>query len=1193
MMTQENRTTLRFVSGLALTLALAACTTSNDKADPTSVTSVTQDLTADPDGGTIVVVFDVAPGAISAANFELESGDQAIERVSRSGNAVTIEFDDRVTPDYRLAAVGFDFVSADFMDIETTDDSAPTFTISSGTQDATALGGDSFIVTFDGPRVVADDVVDDENWALTVDSEELDLSDSTFSFDVETQIMTVALGESANLHATYTLAAESLTSVADVAVSDIAVAGTATGDAVAPTFVSAEQNLSEDEFGRVVDFTFSEPMDPVHAVRAANFIIDDHAGASGMTTATAISQPSGEIIRVTYSSPVVPGLDEVELSGIVDSHGNALPAGTEAITNSSPAVNGFDSVTATTTENEGGDLITVVTDQAFDPDLAIDDSFWTLTVGGSGITMADQTLTYSLEESELTIELDFDMQNGDAVVLTAVALPDVDGQTFSAADSSATASGDSDEPEVLTVTQNRSFDPTGVTIDVNLSEDVDETAAETIANWSLDGGLTILTAELLGGGNTVRLTADDIIVPVDITLTSEAGLEDLAGNVTGSAVGSIAIESSDTTEPGLTVVASEAVEGADDDTIIVTFDDNMIESEVEDDTNWTIESPTGTALDITGCTIDYNDNSRQATITLDAGDLALKGGDDVQAEVADMRDIAGNTVMADAVSSAIAFETNRPTVDGAWYDTVDTNEITVMFSEPCDELDDLYDASTNADGTRFALRIGDGGANDGDLRGYPTGTTVLYGGLGVTLEFGFLINTDDTIDILGVTDLAGNYMFPEMALDTDMEDADLPALDGSSTIAVTTGELNDVITVEFTEDMSPWYITSLDNYTLETSIGSTEQSLDGATLEFDGASTVTITMDSGTSVNLLNAIDYDLFVNVDTDNPLRTAQGLALAAQDTDASVTASGDSTAPTVSVSDARFHSVDDDTIVVIFDEAVDEDVLAASDFTYNAVAADSVSLISPRVLEVVWASSLTPGFSIDIQTASVSDLAGNVPGATITVAVTDDANGPLISSVTGTSVSGIGGDTMEIAFNEEVDQDSALSTGNYSLVQGVNPISLSGAVTFYDSTTSTVTIVLPDSSELDASSSFTLTISGVEDVAGNAMGTATPVGAATAGDSTAPSISSSFVNLREDDGGTMIDVLFSEDVDQSYVGDYTNWSTDGTAVVTAAEIVSPRHVRLTLDLAMDSADVIEITAVDDMGLNASGDLTSDPEE
>ena len=58
----------------------------------------------------------------------------------------------------------------------------------------------------------------------------------------------------------------------------------------------------------------------------------------------------------------------------------------------------------------------------------------------------------------------------------------------------------------------------------------------------------------------------------------------------------VTIGTSDTTAPSPVSVLGTAVEGAFDDTVSVVFDDDMIESEIENPANWTVESPIGTSL---------------------------------------------------------------------------------------------------------------------------------------------------------------------------------------------------------------------------------------------------------------------------------------------------------------------------------------------------------------------------------------------------------------------------------------------------------------------------------------------------------------------------------------------------------------------------------------------------------------------
>ena len=138
----------------------------------------------------------------------------------------------------------------------------------------------------------------------------LDLTGSTLDLDPGTQILSVTLGAAANLHATFDLApTSSVISVADVALGTGAIAGAVTTpDATAPTLVSAEQNLTESEFGFVVDFTFSEAMDPVFAITLPS------VDAGFPVFASQVEQPADAVLRVTFTEPVIPSLDSVDLT---------------------------------------------------------------------------------------------------------------------------------------------------------------------------------------------------------------------------------------------------------------------------------------------------------------------------------------------------------------------------------------------------------------------------------------------------------------------------------------------------------------------------------------------------------------------------------------------------------------------------------------------------------------------------------------------------------------------------------------------------------------------------------------------------------------------------------------------------------------------------------------------------------------
>ena len=80
------------------------------------------------------------------------------------------------------------------------------------------------------------------------------------------------------------------------------------------------------------------------------------------------------------------------------------------------------------------------------------------------------------------------------------------------------------EPPTLVATT-----ATSTTVDVEFSEEVDATTAETVPNYSVDQGVTVVAASLLPDGVTVRLTTSGNTANVPYTLTVN-NVEDTSGN---------------------------------------------------------------------------------------------------------------------------------------------------------------------------------------------------------------------------------------------------------------------------------------------------------------------------------------------------------------------------------------------------------------------------------------------------------------------------------------------------------------------------------------------------------------------------------------------------------------------------------------------------------------------------------------
>ncbi|MFN0242775.1 MAG: hypothetical protein ACKVWV_07760 [Planctomycetota bacterium] len=1149
---------------LASLAALSACS-SGSSSDANAIAAAIQDLTLDPDGTTTVVTFASTGGlaAATTANFEADGG-QTAQTVAVNGDEVTITWDERVTPSHEVRAVGLSGVTSVFYAVTTSDDSAPTFAVTDAIQNP-ALGGDTIEVTFSGVNVVEDLVEDPANWTLTVNGADLDLTGSTFTFDSGAQILDVTLGSLANLHATFALTSSGVESVADVAVDPTPVNGLAAGDNTPPSLVTAEQNLTEDEFGRVVDFTFDEAMDPVFSLGLARYQI----ASPGI--ATSVEQPSDEVLRVTFSAPVIPAVDDVTLTGLLDLHGNAFPLTVQAITQPSPVVNAYDGApAATTVQGTLGDFVEIVTTQGFDEDSAEDPANWTVVVDGNSLTMADQTLEYDLLTKTLTIALDFDMKNGDAFTVTAGGVLEVDGQNFALA-LGGTVSGDVVVPTVASVVQNRDIDDDGLTLDVTFSETLDEATAETTTNYTISGAQNLVSATLLPSLDKVQLVFDAPVVPGDVTLDVDA-VEDLAGNAMTAAIG-LALTSTDSDAPQPLGALATAVEGAFNDTLVVTFDDAMLESGVETPASWIIESPIGNPIDTTGATVVYDTLSQSATLTL-ANGVNLKRGDDFQVEFADMSDVGGNTVTATVLDGDVDFETTLPRVHTIYRESSNLGELVVRFTEPCEFLDDIGGE------TRYELKT-----NVGVTRGFALTATPLDDGLGVRLFFGMVIALTDTLDVSGVVDLAGNPMFPALAVTTVAEDTATPGLDGGFTTFTTfSGENNDEILVQFDRPMSPWNLLDISNYTIT---GASALDLEGTAITFDGDDTVRIELGIDEGHDLETGAAYDVSVN-----NVWSAQGIQRTVLDAEIGIAAGGDVTAPDVAIGKVYLDLSTPGALLVEFDEAIDPiaaQVAASFDLNSGNIATTS-QLLGRRNVRLTFGVAPIVGDSLDLV---MTDLAGNVSGTVTRAVIGGELDDPLIVSVDGYMEPGYGGDTIEIVFDEPVDPATALERSNYIVRTGTTTLSLASAELGYDSATSTVVIALPGGQEIDGQLALTVTVSGISDFSGNTITTPIPVGATRNGDTTDPQFESAFVNYRASATGAIVDVLFSEDVDTTFAADAANWTASGGAVVTAVSMEERNHARVFLSAALGAADTLTMTGVPDLARNTSGAIQIDPLE
>ncbi len=816
-------------------------------------------------------------------------------------------------------------------------------------------------------------------------------------------------------------------------------------------------------------------------------------------------------------------------------------------------------------------------------------------------------------------------------------------------------------------------------------------------------------------GNVAITEADGASNQMAVTgMTGGGGLEDLDGEFIAGAVSGVAMTSTDTTQPTASSIDGETIEGYDNDHVRVVFDDDMIQSEVENQANWNIESPIGTSFDMTGATISYDSMTRTADVLLGntvPGTVAnannLQTGSSLAATFSGMRDIGGNTVMAtvigvSAVEGSNAGDDEPPRILTAATDEVGTM-VQIRFSEPMQEAahGDLYTAGNDPgprlrladlDGTpavastgsaTFASQPADGDTvtiSDGILPatfefdsngifvpantqvtiggstdatasalatavdGHPalavsstaTGSTADFtndaagamgnvlitssnpaavgvsgmaggadvspaefpplsagyawhaDGMGVQLNYSPSVpsTTDDAMEIYGVSDLAGNQVFAAPTQALVLEDLTVPSSNAAgANTTVVSGESNDTIQFQFGSAMSPANMTVPSNF----SAGALD--LSQADFAFNGTDTVSITLRGQMNSDAQFGTNYDLTVVDNAATPITTIQGEPLPA-DLIESVAAGGDNIGVASATAFVAAAS-SPNAAVVVFSEATEPvGSMTLINYAIGGANPTSIAQLTPRAYELTFAAQPSATDLLTIETAAATDRGGSPALVQMSVALgAVDASAPT-ATTSATTVSGRGRDTLVVDFDEAMDIQSATNPANYSVSADASSVDLTGATFEYDSTSQATTITLGEVSDFPNGAMIAVVMTGVSDVSGNNLA-AQPAASAASGDAVAPGFQSSFVNYQADMLGTSVDVLFDEDVDQAYVETPGNWTTDGPTNVVSVALVAPRIARVSTNSQMQTAEVLQLTALPDRAGNTSGMIMIDPAE
>lgn len=522
-------------------------------------------------------------------------------------------------------------------------------------------------------------------------------------------------------------------------------------DTTAPQTTALAAMAVENAGGDSLALTFSERVRAGDATDLSHYSLEAPVGTPRALAGSATLDGAGRQLTIALSGVELPfgASARLTVSGVRDLGGNAVAAGTMVTATVSgdgagPALAG---ATATALSGAANDTLTVRFAEDVELASATDVSHYELEQPtGTLRDLSTATVSYDAATRTATLSLggaapvNLQTRAPDSFTLRAVGVRDLAGNADVAA-LSGVVGGDRQAPSILQAVQR---DPT--TVDVVFDEVLDGATVDA-GDIQASGGQTTTGATLRPGGTTIRATFDAPVAPASTTLAVSA-VRDLAGNPL-AAVSGVPV-TGDTTPPTLSSASVETLSGLTNDRAAVTFSEDVDAAGASDLMNFTLESPSGSPISLTGATATYDPATRTTRLEL-AADLRTGAGFTIR--VSNVEDSAGNaiaggasvsgTVTGDSVAPALV--ASSPTAGAMGVAT--TIQPSLTFSEAVDP------ASASA---AISLVTAGGGS-------VPAAVTLDSTGTVATLTPASSLSGDTAYEVTvsaGLIDPAGNAAAP-------------------------------------------------------------------------------------------------------------------------------------------------------------------------------------------------------------------------------------------------------------------------------------------------------------------------------------------------------------------------------------------------------------------------------------------------
>jgi len=537
----------------------------------------------------------------------------------------------------------------------------------------------SIVLGFDEPlRDI--EAVDPANFSLSAGAgQQVNLSEAALTYNAEGYLIRAELPAPQWLQsgAAYSLSVRGISDISGNRLAEELLEGALVAD-VQPAKVMSAQ-LNPDESGRVVDLRFSAKLDRESAGSILGYRL-----SSGELPRRVRLLPGGDGVRLEFKESIVPGEVTIEVKGLSDSLGGPvarvgalriLPAEKlppKVIAADAEAVEGF-----------ANDLVAVTFSEPLTHVDATDPANYSLeSPTGTNVSLANASVSYDDSARKVTLKLvdGANLVPHDSFRIGIRSIRDVSGNMIVDQALEGLVSGDTAPPELEKVVQNLYADETGATVDVRLSEPVDEAYLSDARNFHVTGPQSPVVLRASKDRKSVRITYDRPLVPEEAAFTVRE-LVDPAGNRSENL--RAPLEPSEVKPPLVLGSTCEAIPGLNNDRITVTFNEALIKTEAENPSNYALRSPPDREIGLSKATLTYVPGPHQVEIQLRGADLNV--GDEYSLFVTGVSDTGGNAVEKTVTTSGVvAGDREPPRV--AWAKAIrdeptEGTDIVVKFSE--------------------------------------------------------------------------------------------------------------------------------------------------------------------------------------------------------------------------------------------------------------------------------------------------------------------------------------------------------------------------------------------------------------------------------------------------------------------------------------------------------------------------------